>query len=113
MNRGAELATGDRLIFGNSDIIFPYHIYSHLQFAGDVVAGSYPSIPVNKIPLVTKDLSKDNFHLSDPYQTKIGGLGLSKKQKNPTFLTAKILLQEGCMEEIGLVPEKTSMKLGV
>ena len=61
-NRGTELASGDRFIFGNSDIIWsPDHIHSHLQFENDVVAGSYPSIPMDKVHLVTKDLIKSDF----------------------------------------------------
>lgn len=61
-NRGAELAKADRLIFGNSDVIWsPDHIYYHLQFGSDVVAGSYPSIPIDKVSLVTKDSIKNNF----------------------------------------------------
>lgn len=49
-NRGAELATGDRFIFGNADIIsHPKRIEEHLKFGNNLVAGVYPSIPTDSV----------------------------------------------------------------
>ena len=62
MNRGAELATGDRLIFGNADIIsHPKRIEEHLNFNNDLVAGIYPSIPIDKVSSVTNHMIADKF----------------------------------------------------
>ena len=89
-NRGAELATGDRFIFGNSDIIWsPDHIYSHLQFANDVVAGSYPSIPINKVPLVTKDLIKNNFSFIRSLSNKDRRFRFIEKTEKPYLFDGK------------------------
>ena len=89
-NRGAELATGDRFIFGNSDIIWsPDHIYSHLQFANDVVAGSYPSIPINKVSLVTKDLIKNNFSFIRSLSNKDRRFRFIEKTEKPYLFDGK------------------------
>lgn len=61
-NRGAELATGDRFIFGNSDIIsHPKRIEEHLKFKDNLVAGIYPSILIDDVPAITKDEIRYNF----------------------------------------------------
>ena len=61
-NRGAELASGDRFIFGNSDIIsHPKRIEEHLSYRGDLVAGVYPSIPINYVDQITKQKIKYDF----------------------------------------------------
>jgi len=89
-NRGAELAKGSRLIFGNSDIIWsPDHIYSHLRFANDVVAGSYPSIPINKVPLVTKDLIKNDFSFIRSLSNKDRRSRFIEKREKPYLFDGK------------------------
>jgi glycosyltransferase involved in cell wall biosynthesis len=61
-NRGAELAKGDRFIFSNSDIIsHPKRVEEHLKFNNHLVAGIYPSIPIEKVPLVTSKIIADQF----------------------------------------------------
>ena len=61
-NRGAELASGDRFIFGNADIIsHPKRIEEHLLCGDNLVAGIYPSIPIEKVPLVTSKIIADKF----------------------------------------------------
>lgn len=61
-NRGAELAKGDRLIFGNSDIVWKSsHIKAHLFKPSAVIAGLYPSIPIEKVHLVNFEKIKNDF----------------------------------------------------
>jgi glycosyltransferase involved in cell wall biosynthesis len=61
-NRGVDLASGDRFIFGNADIIsHPKRIEEHLKFGGNLVAGIYPSIPIEKVPLITSQMIADKF----------------------------------------------------
>ena len=61
-NRGAELASGDRFIFGNADIIsHPKRIEEHLLYVDDLVAGIYPSIPINYVDKITKQKIKYDF----------------------------------------------------
>lgn len=61
-NRGTELASGDRFIFGNADIIsHPKRIEEHLNFNNDLIAGIYPSIPIEKVPLITSKIIADQF----------------------------------------------------
>ncbi len=61
-NRGAELACGDRLIFGNSDIIsHPKRIEEHLLHGDNLIAGVYPSIPIDYVDTITKQKIKYDF----------------------------------------------------
>lgn len=89
-NRGAELATGDRFIFGNSDIIWsPNHIASHLKFNNDVVAGLYPSIPMDKVPLVTSDAIKNDFNFILSLATKDRRARFIEKKEKPYIFDGK------------------------
>ena len=75
-NRGAELAKGDRLIFGNSDIIsHPNRIEEHLKFGRSLVAGIYPSIPVEKVSHITKQIITNDF-------SKIESLAAEDRRKD-------------------------------
>lgn len=70
-NRGAELATGDRFIFGNSDIIsHPKRIEEHSKFNNYLIAGSYPSIPIDYVKSITKEKIRHNFWSIDLIATE-------------------------------------------
>lgn len=70
-NRGAELAIGDRFIFGNSDIIsHPKRIEEHLKFKDNLVAGIYPSILIDDVPAITKDKIRHNFSSIESVSTE-------------------------------------------
>ena len=70
-NRGAELATGDRFIFGNSDIIsHPERIKEHLLYGDNLIAGVYPSIPIDCVNTITKQKIKHDFWSIDLIATE-------------------------------------------
>ena len=70
-NRGAELASGDKFIFGNSDIIsHPKRIEEHLLFGDNLVAGIYPSIPIGYVHTITKQKIKYDFWSIDLMATE-------------------------------------------
>jgi len=75
-NRGAELASGDRLIFGNSDIIsHPNRVEQHLKLDRNLVAGIYPSIPIEKVSIITKEMIAKDF-------SKIESLAVEDRRKD-------------------------------
>ena len=70
-NRDAELASGDRFIFGNSDIIsHPKRIEEHSKFNNYLIAGSYPSIPIDYVKSITKEKIRHNFWSIDLIATE-------------------------------------------
>lgn len=95
-NRGAELASGDRFIFGNSDIIsHPERIKEHLLYGNNLIAGVYPSIPIDYVNTITKQKIKHDFWSIDLIATEdrrtdyISGIKKPKLQhgkKNPSAL---------------------------
>ena len=87
-NRGAELASGDRFIFGNADIIsHPKRIEEHLLCGDNLVAGIYPSIPIDYVHAITKQKIKYDFWSIDliatvEHEEKIIFHSLKKPQLN-------------------------------
>jgi len=104
-NRGAELATGDRFIFGNADIIsHPKRIEEHLNFNNDLVAGIYPSIPIEKVPLITSKIIADKFEDIILLATHDRRKDFINKIKRPHLVHGKKYRRDTCMEATGLVP---------
>ena len=89
-NRGAELATGDRLIFGNSDIIsHPNRVEEHLKFGRNLVAGIYPSIPMEKVSVITKKMISQDFSKIESFAEKDRRIDFINKLKHPHLIHGK------------------------
>ena len=101
-NRGAELAKGDRLIFGNSDIVWKSsHVKAHLFKPSAVIAGLYPSIPIEKVHLVNFEKIKNDFSFIESLSIEIVEKNLSLGLKILRFLILKKLSQCKCTAGIG------------
>jgi GT2 family glycosyltransferase len=62
-NRGAELASGDRYIFGNSDVIWgPGFVAEHLNYGDKLIAGLCLSIAIDDVPKVTAKKIHNDFN---------------------------------------------------
>ena len=89
-NRGAELAIGDRLIFGNSDIIsHPNRVEQHLQFGRNLVAGIYPSIPIEKVAIITKEMVAQDFSKIESFAGEDRRIDFINKLKRPHLIHGK------------------------
>ncbi len=80
-NRGADLASGERYIFGNSDVIWgPDFVSEHIKHQEEFIAGLCLSIPIQNVHKVTnKKVHQDlNFIHS-----------LATKDRRDDFLTGK------------------------
>jgi GT2 family glycosyltransferase len=65
-NRGADLASGDRFIFGNSDVIWgPDFVAEHLKYADKLIAGLCLSIAIDDVPQVTAEKIHHDFDFID------------------------------------------------
>ncbi len=83
-NRGAELASGDRFIFGNADIIsHPKRIEEHLLCGDNLVARIYPSIPIDYVHTITKYKIKHDFWSIDLIATEDRRKDYISGLKNP------------------------------
>lgn len=89
-NRGAELAKGDRLIFGNSDIVWKSsHIKAHLFNSSSVIAGLYPSIPIEKVHLVNPENIKNDFSFIESLSTEDRRQKFILGRENPKIFNLK------------------------
>lgn len=65
-NRGADLACGDRYIFGNSDLVWdPDFVFEHLKYGDKLISGLCFSIPIDDVPQVTVEKIHNDFNSID------------------------------------------------
>ena len=65
-NRGADLASGDRYIFGNSDVIWgPDFVCEHLKYGDKLISGLCLSIAIDDVPKVTVEKIHSDFDFID------------------------------------------------
>lgn len=89
-NRGADLASGDRYIFGNSDLVWgPDFVSEHLNYGEKLIAGLCLSIPIDDVPKVTSQKIRNDFSFIDSLATTDRRQIFLDKVKRPYLIHEK------------------------
>ena len=89
-NRGADLASGDRFIFGNSDLIWgPDFVSEHLKYDDKLIAGLCLSIAIHDVPKVTVEKIHNDFEYIDSLKNGDRRQDFIDKIKRPYLIHEK------------------------
>lgn len=89
-NRGADLASGERYIFGNSDVIWgPDFVSEHLKYGDKLISGLCLSIPIDDVPKVTFEKIHNDFNYIDSLKNGDRRQDFIDKAKRPYLIHEK------------------------
>lgn len=89
-NRGADLASGERYIFGNSDVIWgPDFVAEHLKYENKLIAGLCLSIPIDDVAKVTFEKIHNDFNSIDSLKNGDRRQDFIDKVKRPYLIHEK------------------------